>query len=137
MGDIEGSIRPKFKQNLPKKLLKSRRIKINKGYECSATFWIPDTPYSKNPPKIGLTIRHGKDGLEQRVRFVFSSIEEIRSFLGALNVFALDSLTDLEAGHKEAMQEWRELKGRAIEAMEARNSEKQENEWKSGKVSMS
>jgi hypothetical protein len=137
MNDFEGTIRPKFKQHLPKKLLLSKRVKINKGYECSATFWIPDTPYSKEPPKIGLTMRHGKAGLEQHIRFVFSSIEEIRSFFGSLNVFALDCLGDLEKVQGEAMEEWRALKSRAIEAMEARNSAKEVEAFKSGKIPMS
>jgi hypothetical protein len=118
--NYDATLRPKFKQNLPKKIVLSKRIHVSKRYECQVTFWVPDTPYSPYPPGIGMNIRHGKGDGKDSVRLIFSNVDDLKNFLGILNMFTLDNLSKVGGALDEAVREWQVGRTKRDEAIEKR-----------------
>lgn len=112
---IVGDIRPeKPYQNLPMKISIRERIAIKRKeghsepYYARVTFWIPDTPYSKEPPKICMTIAQGKSFQDRKsVRFVFDSTTSIWVFLDEIQKFLERNEVVLTNMHTQANIEWR------------------------------
>lgn len=107
--EYKTTIQPIFKQKLPKKIVKSKRIRVRKGYEAQVSFWIMDMPYSKEPPAICMTIRHGKAETNQYIRLAFPDIEDLKFFFGEINNFCLDNIEILKEELDEAIEEWIDL----------------------------
>lgn len=113
--EYKTTMEPIFKQSLPKKCVYTKRISVKKGYDCQASLWIPDTPYSKYPPGIGLTVRHGKDSSKQRVRFVFQTTQELVDFSKEFQNFILEHLEEVLRYHGEAVSEWARCRENVVE----------------------
>jgi hypothetical protein len=106
MSKYLADLKPYFKQTLPKKIVVSRRIRVNPKYECTVTFWIPDIPYSKNPPGLGMTMRHGHGEQKEFLRLVFTTTEDLKEFTGQFNQFVLDNIIELNKVLRDALLEW-------------------------------
>lgn len=115
-----------FKQQLPKKVLLTRRLPIRRGYECMVSFWIGDRAYSKERPAIAMTISHGRPEKKQRVRMVFESFNDVRKFLAMFGEFVLKSEKVLTEMLAEAEQEWLAMRDKVFEA-KVSQLEKKEN----------
>jgi hypothetical protein len=94
---IEGTVTKVKPRQLPKKYLRSARIRIAKGYTCMATIWVPNTPYSKYAPKVVLSLTHNK----RKLCFCFDNaadmviaVEELRRFVGEVAVKVNDALNE-------------------------------------------
>ncbi len=120
MAEFDAVLKPKFKQNLPKKIVLSKRLRVSPRYECQVTFWVPDTPYSPFVPGIGMTIRHGKGEGKDSVRLVFGGVEDLKNFFSAFNMFTLDSLENVKKAFEEAVREWQVCRSKRDEAIEKR-----------------
>ncbi len=123
--NYDATLKPKFKQNLPKKIVLSKRIKVSRTYECQVTMWVADTPVSKFVPGIGLSIRHGKGEGKDTIRLVFSSIEDLRSFMGDLNLFILNNQDKVMGALNEALEEWHMARAKREESLEMRGKKAQ------------
>ena len=113
-------IKPYFKQKLPKKIVVSRRIRVTAKYHCQVTFWIPDIPYSKNAPGIGMTIRHGQGDQKEFLRLVFSDSRDLENFISELGMFVLDVFNNLKDEHLKAMIEWESYRLKVNEHKESK-----------------
>ena len=120
MAEFDAVLKAKFKQNLPKKIVLSKRIKVSRTYECQVTMWVPDTPYSKFTPGIGVTIRHGKGEGKDSVRLVFGGTEDLKKFLTDLNMFVLDNFEKVGGAFREAIEEWTAGRMKRDDAIESR-----------------
>jgi hypothetical protein len=97
-----GSFRQRKQRNLPKKILRHTKIKVNETYAFNASYWVADTPESNHYPTVNLTIQHNGD----KVRLCFhdtaaliNAIEELRHFVG-------DHCSTLHLSHSEAVEEY-------------------------------
>ncbi len=115
MADYRANLTPIFKQNLPKKCVFTKRIAIKKDYDCQASLWVPDTAYSKYPPGIGFTLRHGKDASKQHVRFIFGGPQELVDFMRNLDNFIKSNLEGICKHHGEAFSEWAKCRENVVE----------------------
>ena len=115
MAEYKTTMTPIFKQKLPKKCVLTKRIHVSKDYDCQASLWIPDTPYSKYPPGIGLTLRHGKDETRQHVRVIFGDPQGLVDFARDLNNFIKGSLEVICKHHGEAFSEWAKCRENVVE----------------------
>ncbi len=122
MPDYDATIRPKFKQLLPKKIAISKRIALKSKYEIQATLWVPDNPVSKFYPAIGFTIRHGKSDAKSSLRVVLQDMEDLRGFMGVLNNFILDSWDAVEKALQQAQSEWDAMHRKRTEAIRERQN---------------
>lgn len=117
---FEGELHPKKpKQSLPKKILLQKDFFVNlqnnpynkkysKNFSVRASLWIPDVPYSKIPPKIGLTLSLG----DLYIRIVFDDFSKIVNWLIDLFSWIIENEEIITQNLKEAQkehQEYREL----------------------------
>lgn len=115
MADFKANLTPIFRQSLPKKCVFTKRIHINRDYEVQASLWIPDTAYSKYPPGIGLTLRHGKDASKQHVRMIFEDPQKLVDFMKDLDNFVKANLEGVCRHHGEAFAEWAKCRENVVE----------------------
>ena len=114
------TMKPVFRQKLPKKMLRTQKIRVNKDYECLVSFWIPDTPYSKTKPGIGMTIRHGRKDSNQYIRLIFPAFEDLRKFISEIINFTLQTEKSLTDTLAEAEKEWNAMREKSLEAKVSR-----------------
>jgi hypothetical protein len=100
------SSKPYFQQKLPKKVVLTKRVRVKDKYECQVSLWVPDIPYSKNAPGVGLTMSHGAGDNRQYLRLIFADLKDLRIFMGELNNFILNSLGPVENAFRNALAEW-------------------------------
>ncbi len=115
MADFKANLTPIFKQSLPKKCVFTKRISLKKDYDCQVSLWIPDTAYSKYPPGIGLTLRHGKDSSRQHVRMIFENPQGLVDFMKELDNFVKSNLESICSFHAEAFFEWAKCRENVVE----------------------
>ncbi len=113
--EYKTTMTPIFKQSLPKKCVFTKRIPIKKGYDCQVALWIPDTAYSKYPPGIGLTVRHGREETKQHIRFIFQQPQEMLDFMRELDNFVKSNLEQICKYHGEAFSEWAKCRENVVE----------------------
>ncbi len=101
-----------FFQQLPKKAVVSDSIKVTEQYECMASLWVPNIPYSSNAPGIAFTLRHGYGEASQYFRLIFKEESALRVFAENLNRFLVEKLPHIGVEHREAVGEWIEAQAK-------------------------
>ena len=103
----DAELKAKAKQHMPKKYLKTLRIihHVEKPYTLYASLWVPDTPYSKIPPKLGFTLSGGGSYF----RLVFDTWDEVKRIIGQINRFIVENSGQWETALDEAYEEWENL----------------------------
>jgi hypothetical protein len=107
--------KPVFKQKLPKKCVFNKKINVTPKYECRVGFWIPDTPYSKNPPGIALTFGHGAAESSQYVRVVFNDPRGLVDFFKKFEQFKNECFDKIVDQFNEALREWNGCRSKVAE----------------------
>jgi len=105
---------PEF-QPLPTKIKRTQKIEVGgkiigeHRYQVRLTWWVMDCPYSQKPPKLALTIAHGKGVNRQSIRIMFDCSTTAWCFLKEAMDFIEKEGGTLDNVLWEALAEWREL----------------------------
>jgi len=114
---VEGILKPKKIQPLPKKCVFSHRINLpslkdpyverENPYMLYCSVWIPDVPYSPIKPKIGWTLRAKQD---QYIRLIMPNTSSIAETLYSLVNFVEKVSPELLEQLHQAEMEWLEFR---------------------------
>lgn len=90
------------RQTYPKKYLRGKKLLKGKAYIC---LWIPDTPYTKYPPKPVFYIKNQN----MYCRIVLDTPDNLIDLISEIIEFIIKEIDNYKENWKEALKEWEDL----------------------------